>query len=99
MSANGKQRYLFDNSKNVKRVVRGLIAVCLMLFGLDFVLHRHAAHPWEELFGFYAIYGFVACVLLVLLAKELRKLLMRDEDYYDKPRDPEQTAAKGDEHV
>ena len=99
MSANGKKRYLFDNPKNVKRVVRGLIAVCLVLFGLDFVLHRHAVHPWEELFGFYAIYGFVACVLLVLLAKELRKLLMRDEDYYDKPRDPEPTKDKGDEHV
>jgi len=99
VSANGKKPYLFDNPKNVKRVVRGLIAVCLMLFGLDLVLHRHAAHPWEELFGFYAIYGFVACVLLVLLAKEMRKLVMRDEDYYEKPRDPEQTAAKGDEHV
>ena len=99
MSANGKKRYLFDNPKNVKRVVRGLIAVCLMLFGLDAVLHRHVAHPWEELFGFYAIYGFVACVLLVVLAKELRKLLMRDEDFYDKPRESEQTAAKGDEHV
>jgi hypothetical protein len=33
--------------------------------------------------GFYAIYGFVACVILVLVAKEMRKLVMRDEDYYD----------------
>jgi len=32
--------------------------------------------------GFYALYGFVACVLLVLLAKEMRKLVMRNEDYY-----------------
>ena len=41
-------------------------------------------HPFEGLWGFYAIYGFVACVILVLLAKEMRKLLMRDEDYYDR---------------
>jgi len=41
-------------------------------------------HPFEALWGFYAIYGFVACVVLVLLAKEMRKILMRDEDYYDR---------------
>lgn len=35
----------------------------------------------------YAIYGFTACVLLVLLGIVLRKLVMRDEDYYrDGPR-------------
>jgi hypothetical protein len=43
------------------------------------------SHPWEGFFGFYALYGFVACVLLVLLAKEMRKLVMRDEDYYEQP--------------
>jgi hypothetical protein len=55
----------------------------MLLFALDAVLHRHIVHPWEGLFGFYAFYGFVACVLLVLLAKEMRKVVMRDESYYD----------------
>lgn len=32
--------------------------------------------------GSYALYGFVACVLLVLLGRVLRRLVMRDEDYY-----------------
>lgn len=71
-----------DNPKNVKRIVHALVASCVILFGLDFILHRHTQHPWEEMFGFYAIYGFVSCVILVLLAKELRKLIMRSEDYY-----------------
>ncbi|MFY0676101.1 MAG: hypothetical protein JXR18_02335 [Neptuniibacter sp.] len=71
-----------DNPKNVKRIVHALVACCVILFGLDFILHRHTQHPWEEMFGFYAIYGFVSCVILVLLAKELRKLIMRSEDYY-----------------
>ena len=31
----------------------------------------------------YGIFGFVACVALVLIAKQLRKVLMRREDYYD----------------
>lgn len=30
----------------------------------------------------YAIYGFTACVLLVLLGRFLRRLVMRNEDYY-----------------
>lgn len=82
MSAEDKKTHLFDNPRNTRRVIHGLVAVCLILLGLDALLHRHAAHPWEGLFGFYALYGFAACVLLVLLAKELRKLLMHGEDYY-----------------
>jgi hypothetical protein len=81
MNADGKS-YLFDDPRNVRRVVRGLFATCVGLLGLELVIHRHLAHPWEELFGFYALYGFVACVLLVLLAAEMRKLVMRGEDYY-----------------
>jgi hypothetical protein len=77
-----EKRYLFDDPRNVRRVVRGLFGTCVGLLGLELVIHRHLAHPWEELFGFYALYGFVACVLLVLLAAEMRKLVMRDEDYY-----------------
>jgi len=95
--ANGK-RYLFADPRNVKRVVRGLVGICLLLVGLDLVLHRHVAHPWEGMFAFYALYGFVACVLLVLLAKEMRKLLMRDEDYYERPAQDERNGP-GDGHA
>ena len=49
----------------------------------DFVVHRHIDIGWEKLPAFYALYGFVACVMLVLLAKKLRKVVMRKEDYYD----------------
>ncbi|MEE8352791.1 MAG: hypothetical protein V3R37_11445 [Rhodospirillales bacterium] len=75
--------HLFDNPLNVKRTIYALFAVSGILFVLDFFVDRHVDHPWEGMFGFYAIYGFVACVVLVLVAKELRKLLMRGEDYYD----------------
>ena len=87
MNADGK-RYLFDNPRNVRLVVRGLLWTCIALLGLELVIHRHLSHPWEGLFGFYALYGFVACVLLVLLAAEMRKLVMRDEDYYGDAEPP-----------
>jgi Ca2+/Na+ antiporter len=78
------KKYLFDNPKNVKLLIRALYVSCFVLFAMDLVIHRHTVHPWESFIGFYAIYGFLACVILVLLARELRKVVMRDEDYYDR---------------
>ena len=78
-----EKRHVFDDPRNVKRLLRVLYVVCAGLVLIDFVHHRHVVHSWENLWGFYAVYGFVACVALVLIAKEMRKLLMRSEDYYD----------------
>ncbi len=83
-----KKKHIFDDPRNVRLVLRILYAICAAVFLLDIVNLvielRHAHHPWEKLPGFHAIYGFVACVLLVLIAKQLRKVLMRDEDFYDR---------------
>ena len=78
-----EKTYLFDNPRNVTRLLSGFYIICAVLFVADFIIHRHTVHPWEGIPGFYAIYGFVACVLLVVVAKEMRKVLMRKEDYYD----------------
>ena len=75
--------YLFDKPKNVQRLMRGFYLCCVLLVLAEFVIHRHIVHPWEWIFGFHALYGFVACVVLVLIATQMRRLLMRDEDYYD----------------
>ena len=77
-----KQR-LFDKPRNVTRLLRALYVICFVLFMLDFILHRHITHQWESFTGFYAIFGFIACVTLVLVAKQLRKIVQRKEGYYD----------------
>jgi len=69
--------------QTIKRMLLIFYAICIGLFAADFIIHRHIYHDWENLPGFYAIYGFVACVVLVLIATQMRKVLMRDEDYYD----------------
>ncbi len=79
---NEPPRFL-DRPVNQKRIRWTFYALCAVLAGLDLVIHRHAEHPWEGLFGFHAIYGFVACVVLVLAAKQMRRALMRREDYYE----------------
>jgi hypothetical protein len=82
-SDSDEKQYLFDNPRNVDRLLYGFYSVCAALLVLDFFVHRHISHAWENLVGFYALFGFVACVVLVLVAKEMRKVVMRDEDYYD----------------
>jgi len=81
------KQYLFDNPKNTQRVLYILYACCALLVVLDFVIHRHVYHCWENLPAFYPIYGFVGCVVLVVIARWMRTFLMRSEDYYDKQYD------------
>ena len=84
-----EKQHLFDNPRNVQRLIRIFFVVCVVILGLDFVVHRRlsfqeGAFAAEDLFGFYAAYGFVACVFLVLAAKQMRRILMKSEDYYER---------------
>ena len=79
-----ERRHLWDERRNVVTLLRVFFAICVLLFAVDFVVHRHTTMPWEEWPSFYAVYGLVACVILVLVAKYvLRPIVMRREDYYD----------------
>ncbi|MEX0617560.1 MAG: hypothetical protein WDZ76_04120 [Pseudohongiellaceae bacterium] len=86
---------LFDKRENVRRLLHVLYFVCATLLLLDLFIHRHVEHSWERLIGFYPMYGFVGCVVLVLVAKWMRTFLMRGEDYYD-GRDGTAGGAVGD---
>ena len=83
MKQQDNKKHLFDNPRNISIVIRSLYIICILLVLLDFVLHRHVMHEWEHLKGFYAIFGFAAFVVIVLGARQLRKIVMRKEDYYD----------------
>ncbi|QXP44795.1 hypothetical protein FM038_014260 [Shewanella eurypsychrophilus] len=78
-----KKKHIFDEVKNVKRLLNCLYVCCALLLILDFVIHRHVSHHWERLWAFYPIYGFLGCVVLVLVASWMRRLLMRGQDYYN----------------
>lgn len=78
------RRHWLDDPRNVTRLYRGLWVVCGLLIAIDLVLHRHEDFAFAALFGFHGMYGFFACVALVLAAKQLRRVLMRDEDYYER---------------
>jgi len=78
-----EKKYFFDKPENVKKVLHLFYVICAGLLAIEFFFHRHVMHSWENLWGFFGLFGFVACVVLVLVAKGLRKILMRDETYYD----------------
>ena len=79
-----EKQYLLDKPRNVQRILWLLYAACALVLALDLVAHRHAEHPWEGVIGFYPAYGFVGCVILVLAAKWMRRLIIRPEDYYQR---------------
>lgn len=81
--------YFFDRPEVIRWIIRGLYIICTVLVVIDIfaVLHigieRHIENPLEKIPAYYPIYGFVGCVILVLIAREMRKFLMRKESYYD----------------
>jgi len=74
-----------DKPARVKRLFLVFYVICGILFVAEWILGRATehAHPWEWFPQFYVLYGFLSFWFLVLVAKQMRKLLMRSEDYYD----------------
>lgn len=82
--------YLRDRLKTVIRlcyVVLGLLVVFDVVF-----VDKHSAHlALERLPGFWAVFGFVACVLIIILSKWYGHIkwfgsnfrIMSPEDFYD----------------
>ena len=77
------KRFL-DTPRNVDRVYYALLAVCLLLIPVDLLYQKHAHFDFEAWFGFYGFFGFAVFVFVVVVGGQLRKILMRDEDYYDR---------------
>jgi hypothetical protein len=73
-----------DRPANRRLIRRILYAACALLVAADFVVSRHIYTAVERVPAFYALYGFVALVGVVLAAKGLRLLVKRDEEYYDR---------------
>ncbi len=68
----------------LKRMWNVFVGIMVVLVAVDFFIpHEHTHLVFETIPGFSAVYGFVACVALVLVAKILRRVCKRDMNYYD----------------
>ncbi len=73
-----------DQVKKKKRV-KVLASMLGLLMFLDWFAPRHHAHFfWDSIPGFSAVFGFIACAILVFFSKGIgHAFLMKREDYYD----------------
>ena len=69
-----EKTYWLDDHRNVDRLVHFFYVVCAVLIAIDVFVPKHGPFAIEHVFGFYGIFGFVACVALVLIAKQLRRV-------------------------
>lgn len=75
----------FDHPQNIRRLRLGFYAVLVLLVLPDFFIHKHTLFSSVEAWpGFYAMFGFIACVAIILISKVLGFVLKRREDYYDR---------------
>tara|TARA_B100001093_G_scaffold512821_1_gene583413 strand:+ start:82 stop:510 length:429 start_codon:yes stop_codon:yes gene_type:complete len=79
-----KKHYWLDDARNVNKIFYVLVFICIALVVSDAFYHKHTHYEFEGIFGFFGIFGFGLSFLLVLASRELRKFLIRDEDYYDR---------------
>lgn len=78
----------------IRQMKRTLIAILtvLVLFVLLDLLWPDISHHyrWSDIPAFYALFGLIGCVAIVLVSGLLgRHCLERDDDYYDRKRGDE----------
>jgi uncharacterized membrane protein len=81
------RHYWPDDRRNIDRLVYLLYGVCALLFIADFLYVKKVHFAFESWIGFYGWYGFCAYVFIVLSAKLWRRVVRRDEDYYERDAD------------
>ena len=69
-------------SKAAKRIAYGALIILIVV---DFIIPRHEIHFFgDKIPGFWSLFGFIACVLIIIVSKWIGHLgLMKDENYYD----------------
>jgi len=69
-------------TKTVKKIAYGILVLLVMV---DFIIPRHEVHFFgDKIPGFWSLFGFSACVVIIIVSKWLGKNgLIKDEDYYD----------------
>jgi hypothetical protein len=73
-----------DDPNNIRLVRNVFYAVLVLLVLPDFFMHKHTLFYSVEAWpGFYAVFGFISCVGIILVSKLLGYALKRSENYYD----------------
>jgi hypothetical protein len=83
------RKHWLDQPKNIKRLWRGFLFVLALTVMAEFAVHLHPQFEIEGLFAFHAVYGFVGCALMIMVAKGLGLFLKRPDSFYAKDQGDE----------
>jgi hypothetical protein len=72
--------------RTIRRLWQAFIAVLALTVLAEIAIEAHPHFAVERLFGFNALYGFLACAVLILVAKGIGIVLKRPDTYYDDAR-------------
>ena len=76
--------YWVDRKGRMTLLYRALWVVCAGFAAADFFFAHHPKFKIEGFPVFYGVFGFIVTIGLVMAARELRRIVKRDEDYYDR---------------
>jgi len=79
------EKHWLVRKDTIRKLWIGGSAILVLVALLDVVVHKHVHFGPEAWFGFFSIYGFIACVAMVVGAKLLGIFLKRSDTYYDSP--------------
>ncbi len=71
-----------EGGKLLRKIAYVAMAVFIVI---DIFTHTHHAYFfWDEIPGFSSLFGFISCVVIIVVSKAIGKLwLQKKEDYYD----------------
>lgn len=72
---------------SIRTLWRVFVAVLALTVAAQLLVHVHGNFHVDGWFAFSAIYGFLACVVMVLFAKLLGLVLNRRDTYYQEQDD------------
>jgi uncharacterized membrane protein YfhO len=69
-------------TKTMKKIA---YAALILIIVIDFFIPRHEVHFFgDRIPGFWSLFGYVACILIILISKWIGHLgIMQDENYYN----------------
>ena len=81
------KRHWLDDPYHVRLLWRIFLFALALTVAAEIAITLHPHFAVEALFGFHAWFGFLACAVLILVAKALGLVLKRRDTYYERTHD------------
>jgi len=84
--------FLRNRLKTVIRLCCAVLILLVLLDAIPAIVDKHEAHTAaEHLPGFWSVFGFIGCAVLIIVSKWFGHAgIMQPEDYYEKDQPTEE---------